>query len=115
MITIVQWWLRARDKGFSTATQLFNPMVHLVGNKSDIRQSCSGGTANCPGGLFHSCCVTVAEATATARSIQADRYVECSALTGHGMETVLDESVAEATRRAISRAVTRGDGDRNRG
>ncbi|PFH60760.1 hypothetical protein XA68_10374 [Ophiocordyceps unilateralis] len=107
MITIVQWWIHARAKGFNNATQIFPPLVHLVGNKRDIRQSCPGGTANCPGGLFHSCCVTVAEATATARSIRADRYVECSALTGEGMETVLDESAAEATRRVIARAMAK--------
>ncbi|RCI17223.1 hypothetical protein L249_3176 [Ophiocordyceps polyrhachis-furcata BCC 54312] len=90
MMTIVQW--------------LFLPLVLLVGNKCDLRQSCPGGTANCPSGYYHSCCVTVAEGTAMAVSIRADRYVECSALTGEGMDMALDESASEATRLLIARA-----------
>ncbi|RDA85522.1 hypothetical protein CP532_2169 [Ophiocordyceps camponoti-leonardi (nom. inval.)] len=104
MMTIVQWWIHARSRGFNLSTQLFLPLVLLVGNKCDIRQSCPGGTANCPTGYSHSCCVTVSEGTAMAVSIRADRYVECSALTGEGMDMVLDETACEATRLHIARA-----------
>ncbi|RDA94621.1 hypothetical protein CP533_2481 [Ophiocordyceps camponoti-saundersi (nom. inval.)] len=104
MMTIVQWWIHARARGFNLSTQVFLPLVLLVGNKSDLREACPGGTANCPSGHSHSCCVTVSEGTAMAVSIRADRYVECSAFTGEGMDMVLDETACEATRLHIARA-----------
>ena len=38
-----------------------------------------------------------------ARTIKADRYLECSALTGEGVDTLMEEAGLEASRRAVMR------------
>ncbi|PHH91888.1 hypothetical protein CDD83_9909 [Cordyceps sp. RAO-2017] len=73
--------------------------------KKDLRQACEQGTS-CPGALCHSCCVSLSDAHANAHGIRADRYAECSAKTGEGMDELLEAAGAEAARRAIVRAAT---------
>jgi Ras family protein A len=38
-----------------------------------------------------------------ARTIKADRYLECSALTGEGVDTLIEEAGLEASRRVTMR------------
>ncbi|CAM1510565.1 Fc.00g009000.m01.CDS01 [Cosmosporella sp. VM-42] len=109
MYTIVQWWQHAHNNGFATE-QGFEPLLHLVGMKKDLRDQCfledhREGSACSPSGLmaYPTCCVCPSEASWHAKRIGAHRYLECSAASGEGMDVVFDEAGREATRRAIRR------------
>jgi Ras family protein A len=52
---------------------------------------------------FPTCCVGAEEATWQARRVGADRYLECSALTGEGVKAVVDELGREVVRRLDER------------
>ncbi|KJZ72718.1 hypothetical protein HIM_07910 [Hirsutella minnesotensis 3608] len=103
MLTIVQWWIHARSRGFNRQTQGFEPLVDLVGMKMDLRDECRRGTS-CPGGdICNSCCISRSDIRANAHSIRASRCIEVSAKTGEGIHELLEDSAAEATRRVLIR------------
>ncbi|KAF4505905.1 hypothetical protein G6O67_007806 [Ophiocordyceps sinensis] len=95
LLTIVQW------------IQGFDPLVHILGMKRDLRRDCFRGL-NCPGPLCHSCCVSASDAIANARSIRADNYVEVSAKTGENIDELLAGASIEATRRVLARRAVGG-------
>ncbi|EHK16118.1 uncharacterized protein TRIVIDRAFT_164189 [Trichoderma virens Gv29-8] len=106
--TILQWWQNALQGGFLSQQQ--NPtLLHLIGMKKDLRAKCLDEDHPIPGPFepqafvpFPTCCVAPSDAVWHARRIGADRYLECSAMTGEGVDVMLEEAGAEATRRAIA-------------
>ncbi|KAK5997709.1 Transforming RhoA-like protein [Cladobotryum mycophilum] len=108
MHTILQWWRRAVDEGFNKDRK-FEPLLHLVGMKRDVRDMCRVED-HMPHhdaqslAMFPTCCVSPTDATWQAKRIGAHRYLECSAYTGEGIEVLLEEAGQEAMRRAITRA-----------
>ncbi|KAI6781585.1 Ras like [Emericellopsis cladophorae] len=105
LYSIVRWWRCAVHEGFASSSR-YPPLLHLVGMKCDKRSVEEGlsdtRTANLA--AFPTCCVEVEEATWQARRIGADRYLECSALTGEGVKSVVDELGREVIRHfAVSR------------
>ncbi|PHH59536.1 hypothetical protein CDD81_2898 [Ophiocordyceps australis] len=103
-MTIAQWWLRAQQRGFTTQTQSFRPLVYLVGTKKDLRQrgdcALAGG---CRGVACGQCLVKVSEAVAHGHRIGAQAYVECSAKTGENVDHVIDSASQKATRDQLER------------
>lgn len=95
------------------------PALYLVGTKKDLRHrraarrfSLSGYFYNQPLGLSASAqsilasttteFVSSAQAAWQAKYLQA-RYFECSALSGEGVDLLVEETAAEATRRVVER------------
>ncbi|KAF7563336.1 hypothetical protein G7046_g805 [Stylonectria norvegica] len=113
MYTTVQWWHHAFNNGFADE-QSFQPLLHLVGMKKDLRDQCfledhREGSAHSPSNLlaYQTCCVCPSEATWHAKRIGAHRYIECSAATGDGMDSLFKQAEWEATRRAVARGEVR--------
>ncbi|KFH48546.1 Rho-related protein-like protein [Hapsidospora chrysogenum ATCC 11550] len=108
MFTIISWWRHAVSYGF-IAGQTSEPLVHLVGMKKDQRGYDDTAAEDVPGrarstlslAAYPTCCVGSAEATWHAKRIGAHRYIECSALTGEGMDAVVEDAGREAVRRAV--------------
>ncbi|PHH73865.1 hypothetical protein CDD82_5232 [Ophiocordyceps australis] len=101
MVTIAQWWLHAQQRGFTTQTQSFRPLVYLVGTKKDLRQrgDCALG-GGCRGVACGQCLV---KAVAHGHRIGAEAYVECSAKTGENVDLVIDGASQRATRDQVER------------
>ncbi|RFU80406.1 rho type ras-like gtpase [Trichoderma arundinaceum] len=100
-------WHGAVQGGF-LGQQQNEVLLHLVGLKKDIRAKCLDEDHRIPGPFdsqsfvpFPTCCVAPSDAAWHARRIGAHRYLECSAMTGEGMEVMLEEAGQEATRRAV--------------
>ncbi|KAG9256170.1 P-loop containing nucleoside triphosphate hydrolase protein [Emericellopsis atlantica] len=109
LYSIVSWWRCAVNEGFTSSSR-YPPLLHLVGMKCDKRSVEEGLFDTGPANLaaFPTCCVEVEEATWQARRIGADRYLECSALTGEGVKSVVDELGREVVRRDSERDETNG-------
>ncbi|KFA70364.1 hypothetical protein S40285_01766, partial [Stachybotrys chlorohalonatus IBT 40285] len=118
MFTIMQWlkrtgvaqWNHARDGGFTT-NQPVEPLLHLVGLKKDLRDTCMA--ENHRDGQpalmsFPTCCVSPADGYWHTQRIRGDRYLECSALTGEGMEVLFEHIGREATWRAVRAQESKG-------
>ncbi|KAL3959637.1 hypothetical protein ACCO45_004754 [Purpureocillium lilacinum] len=75
----------------------FDPLLHLVGLKKDLR-------LNMPAGMNEAHFVDTTDAQAAATSINAHRYIECSAKTHEAMDALFDDAGREATRRYVARA-----------
>ncbi|KAL7926390.1 hypothetical protein ACQKWADRAFT_309228 [Trichoderma austrokoningii] len=110
MHTILQWWHEAVQGGF-LAQQHTEVLLHLVGLKKDVRDKCTDPRHRvaCPFDSddfvpFPSCCVIPSDAAWHARRIRAHRYLECSAMTGEGVDAMLEDAAQESTRRAIEMA-----------
>ncbi|KAG5943918.1 hypothetical protein E4U53_006979 [Claviceps sorghi] len=109
LLRILSWWQHAVEQEFDTNSV---PLVYLLGLKKDLRMECSfedhrlametGLTIGSP-----SCCVNPREASWHARRIGAERYAECSALTGDGVAHVMEE----VGRRALERIVEKEAGE----
>ncbi|KAL7794219.1 hypothetical protein V8C37DRAFT_401521 [Trichoderma ceciliae] len=105
--TILQWWHDAVQGGF-LGQQQSEVLLHLVGLKKDVRAKCLDEDHRIPGPFdaqafvpFPTCCVAPSDAAWHARRIGAHRYLECSAMTGEGLDVMLEEAGQEATRRAV--------------
>ncbi|KAL7907007.1 hypothetical protein GGI35DRAFT_482373 [Trichoderma velutinum] len=105
--TILQWWQNAVQGGFLSQQQN-EVLLHLIGMKKDMRAKCLDEDHRLPGPFdpqafvpFPTCCVAPSDAMWYARRMGAHRYLECSAMTGEGVDVMLEEAGAEATRRAI--------------
>ncbi|KAM0451716.1 hypothetical protein ACHAO4_005673 [Trichoderma viride] len=110
MHAILQWWHEAVQGGF-LAQQHTEVLLHLVGLKKDVRDKCTDPRHRvaCPFDSddfvpFPSCCVIPSDAAWHARRIRAHRYLECSAMTGEGVDAMLEDAARESTRRAIEMA-----------
>ncbi|UKZ68334.1 uncharacterized protein TrAtP1_009373 [Trichoderma atroviride] len=110
MHAILQWWHEAVQGGF-LAQQQTEVLLHLVGLKKDVRDKCTDPRHRvaCPFDSddfvpFPSCCVIPSDAAWHARRIRAHRYLECSAMTGEGVDAMLDDAARESTRRALEMA-----------
>ncbi|KAL7895609.1 hypothetical protein HDV63DRAFT_396270 [Trichoderma sp. SZMC 28014] len=110
MHAILQWWHEAVQGGF-LAQQHTEVLLHLVGLKKDVRDKCTDPRHRvaCPFDSddfvpFPSCCVIPSDAAWHARRIRAHRYLECSAMTGEGVDDMLEDAARESTRRAIEMA-----------
>ncbi|UNI24659.1 hypothetical protein JDV02_010391 [Purpureocillium takamizusanense] len=100
MRSIVSWWTHARARAFTKESPFqmgFDPLLHLVGLKKDLR-------LNIPAGMSASHFVNTSDAQAAAASIGAHRYIECSAKTHEAMDALFDDAGREATRRYIARS-----------
>lgn len=125
-------WHHAVVDGF-LETQRFVPMLYLVGMKKDLREQRflerEERRARAPASFppFPLCCVCPADvgyiypfflklallsqsfanfhykAAWHAGQIGAEGYLECSALTGDGMDRVIEDVGIEATRRTVMR------------
>ncbi|CAG9938575.1 unnamed protein product [Clonostachys rosea f. rosea IK726] len=108
MFSIMSWWHHAIVDGF-LESQRFVPMLYLVGMKKDLREQRflerSERRTRTPASFppFPLCCVCPADAAWHAGQIGAEGYLECSALTGDGMDRVIEDVGIEATRRTIMR------------
>ncbi|KAL6793682.1 hypothetical protein GGI42DRAFT_345844 [Trichoderma sp. SZMC 28013] len=105
--TILQWWQTAVQGGF-LGQQQSEVLLHLIGMKKDQRAQCLDEAHRLQGPFdpqayvpFPTCCVLPSDAMWYARRIGCHRYLECSAMTGEGVDVMLEEAGAEATRRAI--------------
>ncbi|KAL7931658.1 hypothetical protein V8C35DRAFT_323516 [Trichoderma chlorosporum] len=105
--TLLQWWQNAVQGGF-LGQQQSEALLHLIGMKKDMRAKCLDEDHQIPGPYdpqafvpFPTCCVTPSDAMWHARRIGCHRYLECSAMTGEGVEVMLEEAGLEATRRAV--------------
>ncbi len=90
-------------------------MLHLIGTKKDLRHR-SASTRRFSRGYYYrqlplsasvqsvmaSTCVSSAQATWQAKYLKA-RYYECSALTGEGVDLLVEHSAAEATRAIVEK------------
>ncbi|KAG6040756.1 hypothetical protein E4U41_007196 [Claviceps citrina] len=113
LLRILSWWQQAVDQGFCASS---TPLIYLLGLKRDLRMECSfedhrlametSLTVGSP-----SCCVNPRDADWHARRIGAERYAECSALTGHGVDGVVEE----VGRLALERAVQSEAGEASEG
>ncbi|KAK2592609.1 hypothetical protein QQS21_009674 [Conoideocrella luteorostrata] len=102
MFKVLLWWEQATNQGFYRDTP---PLVYLLGMKKDLRLECSfedhrramrgGSSFGSP-----SCCVNPSDADWHAKRIGAERYLECSALSGEGVESLFEEVGRKAVRRA---------------
>ncbi|GFP58493.1 rho-related protein racL [Trichoderma asperellum] len=95
MHTILQWWLEAVQGGF-LAKQQTEVLLHLVGLKKDARDKCTDPRHRVPCPFdsddfvpYPTCCV-----------IPSD----CSAMTGEGVDGMLEDAARESTKRAIDMA-----------
>ncbi|KAJ6439418.1 hypothetical protein O9K51_07303 [Purpureocillium lavendulum] len=98
MRNIVAWWTHARTRAFTKDCPFqmgFDPLLHLVGLKKDLR-------TKVPAGRSEVCFVDPHDAQVAAASIGAHRYVECSSKTHEGLDALFDEAGGEATRRPSS-------------
>ncbi|QPG97600.1 hypothetical protein C2857_006595 [Epichloe festucae Fl1] len=103
LLKVLSWWQHAVDTDFCANSE---PLIYLLGLKKDLRMECSfedhrlamgtGLTLGLP-----SCCVNPRDADWHARRIGAERFTECSALTGDGVETLLEEAGGVAVRRNL--------------
>ncbi|KAL6817408.1 P-loop containing nucleoside triphosphate hydrolase protein [Trichoderma camerunense] len=104
--TILQWWQNAVQGGFLSQQQS-EVLLHLIGMKKDQRAECLDEAHRLQRPFdptyapFPTCCVIPHDAMWYARSIGCHRYLECSAKTGEGVDVMIEEAGAEATRRAI--------------
>ncbi|KAH8125713.1 P-loop containing nucleoside triphosphate hydrolase protein [Trichoderma asperelloides] len=110
MHTILQWWLEAVQGGF-LAKQQTEVLLHLVGLKKDARDKCTDPRHRVPCPFdsddfvpYPTCCVIPSDAAWHARRIRAHRYLECSAMTGEGVDGMLEDAARESTKRAIDMA-----------
>ncbi|KAG5983305.1 hypothetical protein E4U55_000289 [Claviceps digitariae] len=98
-----QKWQNAVSQGFGANSV---PLIYLLGLKKDLRMECSfedhrlametGLTVGSP-----SCCVNPRDASWHAKRIGAERYAECSALTGDGVDHVIEEVSRLALEKAL--------------
>ncbi|KAG5926675.1 hypothetical protein E4U42_003047 [Claviceps africana] len=105
-----QKWQHAVEQDFGASSV---PLIYLLGLKKDLRMECSfedhrlameaGLTIGSP-----SCCVNPREASWHARRIGAERYAECSALTGEGVGSVMDEVGRRALERMMGNEAGQG-------
>ncbi|VUC31268.1 unnamed protein product [Clonostachys rosea] len=108
MFSIISWWHHAVVDGF-LESQRFVPMLYLVGMKKDLREQRflerEERRARAPASYspFPLSCVCPSDAAWHAGQIGAEGYLECSALTGDGMDRVIEDVGIEATRRTIMR------------
>ncbi|OAA37624.1 Small GTPase superfamily [Metarhizium rileyi] len=103
MFRVLHWWDEAVKEGFCRDA---SPAVYLVGTKRDLRMECSFEDHRLAAegvgiGLGASCCVSPREADWHARRIGAAGYMECSAVTGEGVETLFGVVGTEAAGRAM--------------
>ncbi|KAL6901212.1 hypothetical protein GGI43DRAFT_383551 [Trichoderma evansii] len=110
MHTILQWWHEAVQGGF-LAKQHTEVLLHLVGLKKDARDRCKDPRHRVPCPFdsddfvpYPTCCVIPSDAAWHARRIRAHRYLECSAMTGEGVDAMLEDAARESTKRAIDMA-----------
>ncbi|KAI9902079.1 hypothetical protein N3K66_003896 [Trichothecium roseum] len=115
MLSIISWWKRAVANGFA-ASQETPPLAQLVGMKMDIRENGADhnatGLALWPSNSFPTIWVCPEDACLQAEQSGFDRYAECSAWTGEGMEELIEgtarEFIARAERRASAASVHYG-------
>ncbi|KAK0388193.1 hypothetical protein NLU13_4438 [Sarocladium strictum] len=104
MYTITSWWHHAVENGFTAAREVM-PILHLVGTKKDLRQA---GTVE---GISRtqtasslrsiaSCYVCPVDAVCHAERIGAS-YNEVSALTGEGLEEMIEATGKLAVERIV--------------
>ncbi|KAK4088549.1 hypothetical protein Purlil1_7100 [Purpureocillium lilacinum] len=127
MRNIVTWWTHARTRAFTKESPFqmgFDPLLHLVGLKKDLRLNMPAGMNEAHfvdttdvSSFLHLLSLRSAMALqkpswggggddedAAATSINAHRYIECSAKTHEAMDALFDDAGREATRRYVARA-----------
>ncbi|KAL2206019.1 hypothetical protein CC79DRAFT_1369456 [Sarocladium strictum] len=104
MYTILSWWNHTVEKGF-TRGQTAPPQLHLVGTKKDLRQTdghegFGSAQTTVPLRSVTSCYVCPTDAAFQAERIGAS-YAEVSALTGEGLEDLVERAGRLAVERIV--------------
>lgn len=107
-------WKFTAESLFSK-TKAIPPTLRLLGTKKDLRHRSASSRRFSLGYYYHqlplsasaqsvmaSTCVSSAQATWQAKYLRA-KYFECSALTGEGVDLLVEETAAEATRAIVER------------
>ncbi|KAJ4144352.1 hypothetical protein LMH87_003238 [Akanthomyces muscarius] len=111
---IVAWWKFTAESLFSKFKAI-PPTLRLLGTKKDLRHRSASSRRFSLGYYYHqlplsasaqsvmaSTCVSSAQATWQAKYLNA-KYYECSALTGEGVDYIVEETAAEATRAIVEK------------
>ncbi|EGX87973.1 Ras like protein [Cordyceps militaris CM01] len=112
---IVAWWKFTADGLFSKSKPL-PPALRLLGTKKDLRHRSASARRFSLGYYYQqlplsasmhtvaaaSACVSTAQAAWQAKYVKA-KYYECSALTGEGVDRLVEETAAEVTRAIVDK------------
>ncbi|TQV94314.1 hypothetical protein V2A60_002649 [Cordyceps javanica] len=113
---IVAWW-KFTAEGLFSKSKALPPTLRLLGTKKDLRQRGSTSPKRFSLGYYYhqlplsasmqsvtaaSPCVSSAQAAWHAKYIRA-KYYECSALTGEGVDRLVEETATEATRAIVEK------------
>lgn len=111
--TMIKWKFTAES--LFSKSETIPPTLRLLGTKKDLRHRSASSRRFSLGYYYHqlplsasaqsvmaSTCVSSAQATWQAKYLNA-KYYECSALTGEGVDLLVEETAAEATRAIVEK------------